>query len=184
MKKIDELLEIFEIMKRCRKCILPETFPGIHFDENGVCNYCKSWKPIHVLGEKKLKTKLRFYENKGKKYNAIAAISGGRDSSFVLYYLVKNYNLRILALTVDSGFITKEGYRNIEKVVDKLKVNHVFIKNEKKKKISLENCKKKFHGWLRNPSIHTIVPTLNSGDKTMNFEIFKYAYAQEIPLVI
>lgn len=184
MKEEDKQLKFLKTMMRCTKCILPGSFPGISFDGNGVCNYCITWEPIQVLGEEKLRKKLSFYENKGKKYDAIAAISGGRDSSFVLYNLVKNYNLRILALTIDSGFITKVGYRNIEKVVDKLKVDHIFIKNEKKNRIILENCKKKFHGWLKKPSIHTIVPTLNSGDKTMNFQIFKYANAQEIPLVI
>jgi len=30
-------------MKRCSKCILPEDFPNIRFDKNGVCNYCHEW---------------------------------------------------------------------------------------------------------------------------------------------
>ena len=31
-------------MKLCSKCILPETFPSIKFDADGVCNYCRSYK--------------------------------------------------------------------------------------------------------------------------------------------
>ena len=41
-------------LKRCTKCILPETYPFIHFDNQGVCNYCKNYKKQEFLGEKKL----------------------------------------------------------------------------------------------------------------------------------
>ena len=92
--------------------------------------------------------------------------------------------MRTLALTVDGGFITEAGYRNIHKIVDVLNVDHVWLKDEKKNEISLENCKIKLQGWLKKPSIHTIVPVLNSGDKTMNLQIFKYAHKYKIPLVM
>ena len=91
--------------------------------------------------------------------------------------------MNILSITVDSGFLTKEGYRNIDVVTKKLKVDHVWIKNDDKIKISQENCKTKFHGWLKQPSINTIVPVLNSGDKTMNLQMFNYAYNHGIPLM-
>jgi len=184
MKLQFDISKHFNQMKRCSKCILPETFPGITFDKKNKCNYCRSWEPIQSFGESKLNEKLKHYKGKGKKYDAIAAISGGRDSSFVLFNLIRKYNVKTLALTVDSGFITKEGYRNIKKVTDELEVDHVWLRDEYKIKKSLENCRIKFHGWLKRPSIHTIVPTLNSGDKTMNYQIFKYAQAKKIPLVI
>jgi len=177
-------MKFFQNMKLCQKCISPETFPGITFDQEGVCNYCRSWEMIKVLGEEKLKEKLQFFQNKGEKYDVLVPISGGRDSSFVIYNIVKKYNTRVLALTVDSGFITDAGYRNIAKITSVLNITHFWIKNERKNKISKKNCKLKFHGWLEKPSIHTIVPVLNSGDKTMNFQIFKYAQKNKIPLVI
>ena len=31
-------------MIRCNKCILPVNYPGIRFDRNGVCNYCKDYE--------------------------------------------------------------------------------------------------------------------------------------------
>jgi len=171
-------------MRRCTKCILPETFPGIEFDEDGVCNYCRTYEPVKVFGEEKLKEKLEEYRNKGEKYDCIVAISGGRDSSFVLYNTVEKYDMRVLALTVDSGAITPEGYKNIETVTEALGVDHVWIKDEAQIKTAQENTKIKFHGWLKKPSIHTIVPTLNAGDKTMNLRIYRYADRNGIPLVI
>src|SRR5690606_6186395 len=32
-------------LKRCTRCILPETMPFIYFDNHGVCNYCNAYKP-------------------------------------------------------------------------------------------------------------------------------------------
>ena len=47
-------LAYFSEMKRCTKCILPETFPGIEFDEEGECNYCRDYQPVEVLGVEEL----------------------------------------------------------------------------------------------------------------------------------
>jgi tRNA(Ile)-lysidine synthase TilS/MesJ len=51
------------------------------------------------------------YRGKGGEYDCIAPISGGRDSTYVLHQMVTSYNMRVLALTVDSGFITEDAYR-------------------------------------------------------------------------
>ena len=186
LKKIknDEIEEYFANMRRCTKCILPETFPGIEFDENGVCNYCHDYEPMKVFGEKEFEKLLSQYRNKGEKYDCIVPISGGRDSSFVLHQMVKKYEMRVLTLTVDSGAILPEGYRNIKRITEVLNVDHVWLRDEKKIEIAKQNVKIKFHGWLKNPSINTIVPVLNSGDKTMNLQMAKYAKENKIPLIL
>jgi hypothetical protein len=162
---------------------LPETFPGIHFDSNGVCNYCASYEPVKVLGEEALVNLLKSYQGKGDQYDCIAPISGGRDSAFVLHQLVTKYKMRTLALTVDSGFITPEGLRNIEQITRALKVEHVYLRNEKGMNTARKNTRLKFQGWLKKPSINTIIPVLNSGDKTMNLQMTRYAHNHRIPLL-
>jgi len=174
----------FPKMNRCTKCILPETFPGISFDENGVCKYCHNAIEFSVKGEGELERLLNKYRNKGDKYDCIVGLSGGRDSAYILYQIVKKYKMRALALTYDSGFITSEGERNIAKTTEVLGVKRVVLRDEKKIETAKENVKLKFHGWLKKPSINTIVPVLNSGDKTMNLQIANYANANNIPLVI
>ena len=154
-------IKSFNSLKLCQKCVLPETFPGIRFDKEGVCNYCRDWVSITVLGEERLKEKLEKFRNKGDKYDVLVPISGGRDSSFTLYNVIYKFDARALALTVDSGFITEEGYRNISKITDVLDVKHIWIRNKRKNEISKKNCKIKFQGWLKKPSIHTIVTVLN-----------------------
>lgn len=176
--------EIFGGMRRCAKCILPETFPGIEFDEDGVCNYCVDYEPVRVYGEEAFGKVLDRYRGKGEKYDCLVPISGGRDSSFVLHQMVKKYGMRVLALTVDSGAIMPEGYRNIDRLTEVLNVDHVWIRDENHVKTAKKNTRIKFHAWLKKPSIHTIVPTLNAGDKTMNLRIYRYADENGIPLVL
>jgi hypothetical protein len=92
--------------------------------------------------------------------------------------------MRTLALTVDSGAILPEGYANIESITKALGVNHVWLKNENHIKTATKNVEIKFKAWIKEPSINTIVPVLNAGDKTMNLRMYKYAHEHSIPLVI
>lgn len=184
VQKETDVEEMFANIRRCTKCILPETFPGIKFDEEGICNYCLDYKKVEVKGEEALKRILSQYKDKGEKYDCIVPISGGRDSSFTLHQMVKKYEMRVLALTVDSGAIRLEGYRNIKRITEVLNVDHVWIRDEKQIQTAQKNMKIKFRAWLKKPSINTIVPVLNVGDKTMNLRIYKYAKENEIPLVL
>jgi len=54
-------------MRRYSKCLLPETYPNIRYNEEGVRNYCLSYTPIEYKGEKKLDELLGFYQNRGRK---------------------------------------------------------------------------------------------------------------------
>ena len=176
--------EILSNMRRCTWCILPESFPGIRFDEGGVCNYCREYKKAKIKGEEALKQILLKYRGMGEKYDCIVPISGGRDSAFTLHQIVKKYGVRTLALTVDSGAIMPEGYRNIKTITDALKVDHVWIMDENHIRTAKKNVKTKFHGWLKKPSINTIVPVLNAGDKQMNLRMYRYAHSHKIPLIL
>jgi len=176
--------EYFRNMRRCKRCILPETFPGIIFDEKGVCNYCRNYRKVQVEGEKALEQVLSKYRNRGEKYDCIVPISGGRDSSYVLHQMVTKYKMRVLALTVDSGAIMPEGYRNIERITEVLGVDHIWIKDENHIKTAQTNTRIKFQAWLKRPSINTIVPVLNAGDKQMNLRMYRYAQKEGIHLVL
>ena len=120
-------------MKRCKRCGLPETFPGIKFDEEGICNFCRSYR-----GDEKLEKAMTKYRNKFDKlleekkragsYDALMAYSGGKDSSYTLKVLREKYNLSILALTMDNGFISPTTIENINNVVEKLGVDLIIYK--------------------------------------------------------
>ena len=119
-------------MKICTRCVLPETFPGVSFDERGVCNFCRSFKP-EKLEESKGKYRARFEElvagrRRRGGYDAIMAYSGGKDSTYTLMVLRRRFGLSILALTLDNGFISPASIENIRNVVETLGVDHVLYK--------------------------------------------------------
>jgi len=170
-------------MKRCTKCILPETFPKIVYDENGVCNYCLSYKSIKVYGEKSLLDIMNKFRNQGDKYDCIVPISGGRDSSFVLYNIVKKYKMRTLAVTIDFGFSTDEAINNMQSITKTLNIDHIILKDEKAINLAKQNFKNRFHAWLKKPSINLIIPMITSADKTQNLRLYKYAKDNDIHLL-
>jgi tRNA(Ile)-lysidine synthase TilS/MesJ len=117
-------------MLLCSHCILPETFPGIKFDECGVCNHCRQEESaIAKAPEKKVEYRKRLdsliADTKGKapSYDAICAYSGGKDSSYTLKVLRELYDLRIIALVFDNHFISPAAWENIKAVTDGLGVD-------------------------------------------------------------
>lgn len=120
-------------MKRCNRCVLPETFPGISFDEEGICNFCRSFKGMQRLEESKEKYRKRFeklLEEKRRQggYDCLMAYSGGKDSTYTMVVLKEKYNLSTLALTIDNGFVSPASIDNIRKVVEGLGVDHIIYK--------------------------------------------------------
>jgi hypothetical protein len=115
-------------MRRCSRCILPETFPFIAFDETGVCNYCRNYrlknqpKPLTDLLEL-----LRPYRRSGGQPDCIVPFSGGRDSTFALHFLKRELKLNPVAFTYDWGMVTDLGRRNIARVCGKLGVEHLIV---------------------------------------------------------
>lgn len=116
--------------KVCSRCVLDESDPNIVFDAAGVCNYCKQYdvsasRLLTRCSSKKLDQKIKLIKKEGndKEYDAIVGVSGGVDSSYVLYKAVKEYGLRVLALHVDAGWNSEIAVRNIHRAVEKLDVD-------------------------------------------------------------
>lgn len=120
-------------MKRCCNCVLPETFPGIEINDEGVCNFCKDYKgEQHLQGQKeKFRHKFRLLvdEYRGKSgYDALMCYSGGKDSTYTLSLLKEKYDLNILTMTLDNGFLAERALENIQRVTDKLGYDHILFR--------------------------------------------------------
>jgi tRNA(Ile)-lysidine synthase TilS/MesJ len=120
-------------MKRCKNCVLPETFPGIRFNEDGICSYCLNFKGGESLREKKDEYKKRFQQlikkHRGRgTYDALMSYSGGKDSTYVLSILRRDYGLNVLAVTFDNGFLPDQTFRNIQTAAENLGFDHVIFK--------------------------------------------------------
>lgn len=114
----------------CTRCIYDDNIPYITFDTNGVCNYCQQYDqmekeyPIGEEGQKKLEelaVKIK-RSGKGKKYDVVVGVSGGCDSSYMVY-LAKELGLRPLAAHYDNTWNSKTAVENIQNVLGKLNVD-------------------------------------------------------------
>ncbi len=156
-------------LKRCKKCILPETFPFIEYNRKGVCNYCLSYKKSDQVSNnlELLKSKLERYKTSDSSPNCIIPLSGGRDSTFVLHYAKKHLDLNPIAFTYDWAMVTDLARRNIARICGILEVENIIVAADIHKKRNFI-CKNVL-AWLRRPHLG-MVPLFMAGDK----HFFKY----------
>ncbi|AHE67643.1 hypothetical protein Loa_02099 [Legionella oakridgensis ATCC 33761 = DSM 21215] len=135
-------------LRRCQRCILPETMPFIRFNEQGICNYCENYRPVHREGEEKLLERVESFRKKNGAPDCILAFSGGRDSSYGLHYLTNILKMKPIAFTYDWGMVTDLARRNQARMCGKLGIEHILISADIKKKRN--HIRKNIHAWLKN----------------------------------
>jgi len=150
-------------LRHCTKCLLPETFPFISYDEKGVCNICRNYvkknqpKPIENL----IKL-VEPYKRKNGEADCIVPYSGGRDSTYVLHYVVKELGLKPITLTYDWGMVTDLARRNIARVCSKLGVENIIVSADIR--VKRDNIRKNISAWLKSPHLG-MIPLFMAGDK-------------------
>lgn len=123
----------------CTHCILPETFPGIRFDDDGVCIFCRQAEKVRTKHEDdKHRYEQKFRDllsavmtpelRQARDYDILMAYSGGKDSTYTMQLLRQKYGLRVLALSFDNGFTSETAIANIRRVTDALGIDHLFFK--------------------------------------------------------
>lgn len=119
-------------MKQCQRCLLPVGSFGVKkLDTKGVCKYCnyfEKWSFCYADYNKHhqvFKEKITRIRGDGD-YDVMAGLSGGKDSTYVLYQLVHKYKLKVLAVTYNNGFLSEYARQNISKIVKHLGVDHFF----------------------------------------------------------
>ncbi len=105
----------------CKKCVLDSDIPGIQInEESGLCHFCETYAPLSSQEKNEYLTKIEelFEQYRGKgKYDVIYALSGGKDSSYTLYKLKKDYPfLKVLAVQFDNGFTSEGAIKNAKKM--------------------------------------------------------------------
>ena len=151
-----------DAMKRCSKCILPESYPGISFDDMGVCSLCTKHVNQKEFGEKALETVLDRYRRNNGDYDCLVGLSGGRDSSYGIYLLKTKYGMNPLAYTYDWGLTTDQSRQNQAKVCGLLGIEHIIRAPDVSKK--RRHIRKNIRAWLRQPEMG-MVPLFMAGDK-------------------
>lgn len=117
-------------MRRCTRCVYDETIPSITFDENGVCTYCHTHDALdaeYPMGEEGARRLVAVADRireagRGKRYDVIVGVSGGCDSSYMLYK-AKELGLRPLAVHFDNTWDSTIAVQNIQNVLSRLDVD-------------------------------------------------------------
>lgn len=149
-------------LKRCTKCILPETMPYIKFDDKGVCNYCQNYRPRNNPKPKEELFKLVEPYRRKTAIDCIVPFSGGRDSCYGLHLVVKELGMNPVTYTYDWGMVTDLGRRNISHMCAELGVENIIVAadiSQKRRNIAM-NLK----AWLKSPHLG-MVSIFTAGDK-------------------
>jgi hypothetical protein len=165
-------IERINSLRRCTKCLLPETFPFIQYDEHGVCNYCNNYKiknapkPIEELFDL-----VEPYRRSDGSPDCIIPYSGGRDSTHTLHIAKNVLKLNPITFTYDWGMVTDLARRNIARVCGKLGVENILVSADIAWK--RENIRKNILAWIRKPHLG-MIPLFMAGDK------FFYYYTDQV----
>lgn len=136
-------------LRKCGSCLLPETYETIEFDAANTCNVCRGkqfrdekidWAARKVMLDELVEQYRGKYD-----YDCIVPFSGGKDSTFTLWYLVNEYKLKPLVVRFDHGFMRDTLEENNTRTFKKLGVDVIsFTPNWKlAKRLMLEALKRK-----------------------------------------
>jgi len=126
-KSEDQVAEICN----CTNCGLPSNYPNVSFDERGICQLCNSFENYqqkvqqYFRTEKDLQALFATTKVPAGTYDCIMLLSGGKDSTYALAQLAE-MGLKVLAFTLDNGYISEQAKANIRRVVKALGVDHIF----------------------------------------------------------
>lgn len=163
LKEVSEKKAAIKSLKRCVRCILPETFPFISFDRAGICNYCEGYRPLRFEGADAFRMLMEKYKSTSKNtHDCLVPFSGGRDSSYALHFVTKELGFKPLAFSYDWGMLTDLARRNQSRMCGALGVEHILISADIRSK--RKNINRNVTAWLKRPRLGTI-PLFMAGDK-------------------
>lgn len=170
-----------ESLRRCKRCILPHTFPYIEFNEQGLCNYCKESYPPKVDNRNTLESIVSKYRSKDGGPDCIVALSGGRDSCYGLHVVKRELGLNPIAYTYDWAMVTDEARRNCARICGELGVEHIIRSADIVSK--RRNIRLNIEAWLKRPELG-MIPLFMAGDKQFFHYATQVSRQTGLPLVI
>lgn len=155
-------------IKFCKKCVMPNTRPGIQFDEMGVCEACNNyakkdetdWDKRYIELEKLCE---KYRGCNGEDYDCAIAVSGGKDSTFQVHVMKDLMGMNPLLISVDNWSWTETGRANKENISEAFGCDVLTFSMNKKlgKKMLLKGLKKLgAPTWYVDAAIYSVPVTL------------------------
>lgn len=167
-------------IKRCTRCILPESLSEITFDSEGVCNYCrkyendfKNWDSIKERKAKEFEKILLKAKKLQRPYDCLVPLSGGKDSTYALYLAAKVYKLKTLAISLDNSYLSNPAKENIKNALTNCNADHIYYT------LNHKNTSKLFKVFVENTG-----DFCNACMRGINYSIEFATKSFNIPLII
>ena len=125
-------LALARLSRRCRRCAASEKM--VPLDADGICELCRTWAPDAEQTDPRDLERFNDIVNRAQaagagQYDALLLYSGGKDSSYLARRIQDEFpRLRMLAVTTDNGFMSPIAKENIEFLVPKLGMDHLFVR--------------------------------------------------------
>lgn len=124
-------------MKYCKRCVMPDTRPGISFDDEGICSACQSyerrknidwdlrWKEFEAICDK-------YRGMNGDGYDCAIAVSGGKDSHYQVHLMKNVMHMNPILFSVEDNFpMTEAGKHNIRNISEEFGCNIISLKPDR-----------------------------------------------------
>lgn len=115
----------------CSRCVNDKTVKKITFNDQGLCSHCTCFDRYRAQLTDQPRLQKLFADRMQRAgeydYDAAVGFSGGKDSTYVLYKLVKEHHLKVKAFTLDNGFMSPESRAKIDRLVQELGVEHEYV---------------------------------------------------------
>ena len=155
--------------------------PFIKFNDEGICNFCLNYKRHELNSNDAVVNLFDKYRKSNGQHDCIVAFSGGRDSSFGLHCLKKEYGMNPIAFSYDWGMITDLARRNQARMCGKLGIEHIWISANIKAK--RDYIRANINAWIKRPNLG-MVPLLMAGDKQFYYYANKLMKQLNIKLMV
>ena len=109
-------------MRYCKRCLQPDTRPGVYFSDDGVCGAClweeeKNKNVDWDAREKELRDIAEWAKSKHKIYDCVVGVSGGKDSTYQAIYAKEKLGLHVLIVNSEPDAISEVGKKNMENLI-------------------------------------------------------------------
>ena len=172
-------------LQHCITCGLPSNTPGSDFDDCNECRDCRDFAHLQDEVARYFRTPEQLRDELATRsaaaavdrYDSLVLVSGGKDSTYMLYQLVREYGVRPLVFLLDNGFIAERAITNVRAACADLgldvhvatteHMNEIFVDSLHRHANVCDGCYKTIYtlslGLARAHGIRTIITGLARG---------------------
>jgi tRNA(Ile)-lysidine synthase TilS/MesJ len=118
--------------------------------------------------------------NTNQEYDCLLMYSGGKDSSYLLYYMSEILHMNVLTVTLKHDFLPVETIENIENFTQKFSKKHIYVQNA----VLNQSGKHFLENWINKPDGGSLITLCTGCRLGLIKQIVETAKSENINVVI